>query len=147
MRRTVRAYLPNLETTRFLRNNSNLRTRNWYCLFADKWRVVLGDPLSPNLHTEGNFLVRFSRRKSIGFPKLYRLTSSFFALRKYFDVQIWRQCVMPGVPIVGCTGRISHTNLKIRMVISGIATSKNHIELLVPGQIWDQICDHRKILV
>jgi hypothetical protein len=33
------------------------------------------------------------------------------------------------------TGRIFHTNLKIRMVISGIATSENHIELLVPGQI------------
>jgi hypothetical protein len=29
-------------------------------------------------------------------------------------------------------GRISHTNLKIRTVISRIATSKNHIELLVP---------------
>jgi hypothetical protein len=29
-------------------------------------------------------------------------------------------------------GRISHTNLKNRSVISGIATSKNHIELLVP---------------
>jgi hypothetical protein len=29
-------------------------------------------------------------------------------------------------------GRISHTNLKNRMVISRIATSKNHIELLVP---------------
>ena len=40
---------------------------------------------------------RFSSRKSIGFPKLYRLTSSFFALHKYFDVQIWGQCVMPGV--------------------------------------------------
>jgi hypothetical protein len=26
-------------------------------------------------------------------------------------------------------------NLKIRMVIFEIATSKNHIELLVPGQI------------
>ena len=39
------------------------------------------------------------------------------------------------VCMVGCMGRISHTNLKIRMVISGIATSKNHIELLVPGQI------------
>jgi hypothetical protein len=37
--------------------------------------------------------------------------------------------------MVGCMGRISHTNLKNRMVISGIATSKNHIELLVPGQI------------
>ena len=71
----------------------------YYCLFAGKWRVVLGDPLSPNLHTEGNFPVRFSRRTSkfIGFPKLYRLTSSFLALRKYFDMQIWRQCVMPGV--------------------------------------------------
>ncbi len=39
------------------------------------------------------------------------------------------------VCMVGCMGRISHTNLKIRMVISEIATSKNHIELLVPGQI------------
>ena len=37
--------------------------------------------------------------------------------------------------MVGCMGRISHTNLKKRMVISRIATSKNHIELLVPGQI------------
>jgi hypothetical protein len=39
------------------------------------------------------------------------------------------------VCMVGCIGRISHTNLKIRMVISRIATSKNHIELLVPCQI------------
>jgi hypothetical protein len=39
------------------------------------------------------------------------------------------------VCMAGCMGRISHTNLKIRMVISRIATSKNHIELLVPGQI------------
>jgi hypothetical protein len=39
----------------------------------------------------------------------------------------------PGM--VGCMGRISHTNLKNRMVIFGIATSKNHIELLVPDQI------------
>ena len=39
------------------------------------------------------------------------------------------------VCMVGCIGRISHTNLKNRMVISRIATSKNHIELLVPGQI------------
>ena len=35
----------------------------------------------------------------------------------------------------GLYGRISHTNLKIRMVIFRFATSKNHIELLVPGQI------------
>jgi hypothetical protein len=39
------------------------------------------------------------------------------------------------VCMVGCMGRIFHTNLKNRMVISRIATSKNHIELLVPGQI------------
>jgi hypothetical protein len=32
-------------------------------------------------------------------------------------------------------GRISHTNLKNRMVILGVATSKNHIELLVRGKI------------
>jgi hypothetical protein len=45
--------------------------------------------------------------------------------------------------LYACMGRISHTNLKIRMVIYKIATSKNHIEpciellmeLLVPGQI------------
>jgi hypothetical protein len=30
--------------------------------------------------------------------------------------------------MVGCMGRISHTNLKNRMVISGVATSKNHIQ-------------------
>jgi hypothetical protein len=28
-----------------------------------------------------------------------------------------------------------------------IATSKNYIELLVPGQIWDRICDPGQILV
>ena len=39
------------------------------------------------------------------------------------------------VCMVGCMGRISHTNLKNRMVIFRIATLKNHIELLVPGQI------------
>jgi hypothetical protein len=33
------------------------------------------------------------------------------------------------------------------MVISEIATSKNHIELLVPGQIWDRIRDPVQILV
>jgi hypothetical protein len=59
-----------------------------YCPFAHKWQVVFVDPLSPNLHTEGNFQARFSRRKSIEYIELYRFTSSFFALRKYFDVQI-----------------------------------------------------------
>jgi hypothetical protein len=51
------------------------------------------------------------------------------------------------VCMVGCMCRISHTNLKNRMVISGIATPKNHIELLVPGQIWDRIRDPGRILV
>jgi hypothetical protein len=37
--------------------------------------------------------------------------------------------------MVGCMGRISHTNLKNRIVFSGIATSKNHIELLVPAAV------------
>jgi hypothetical protein len=40
--------------------------------------------------------------------------------------------------MVGCMGRISHTNLKIRIVISGIATSKKSHStrvLLVSGQI------------
>ena len=39
------------------------------------------------------------------------------------------------VCMVGCMGRIYHTNLKNRTAISRIATSKNHTELLVPGQI------------
>ena len=46
-----------------------------------------------------------------------------------------------------CVGKISHTNLKIRMVISGIATSKIHIELLVRGQMCNWICAPRQILV
>jgi hypothetical protein len=57
-----------------------------YCPFAYKWDVYFVDPFSPNLHTEGNFQARFSQRKSIEFTELYRFTSSFFALRKYFDV-------------------------------------------------------------
>ena len=51
-------------------------------------------------------------------------------LREKGGVQIFSRVCM-----VGCMGRISHTNLKNRMVIFRIATSKNHIELLVPGQI------------
>jgi hypothetical protein len=49
--------------------------------------------------------------------------------------------------MVGRMGRISHTILKNRMVIYGVATSKNHIELLVPDQIWDRIRDPGQILV
>jgi hypothetical protein len=42
-----------------------------------------------------------------------------------------------GISLTGCIQptRISHTNLKISMVISVITTSKNHIEILVTGQI------------
>jgi hypothetical protein len=49
----------------------------------------------------------------------------------------------------GLYGGLYGQNLpyKFRMVISRIATSKNHIELLVPGQIWDGICDPEQILV
>jgi hypothetical protein len=54
---------------------------------------------------------------------------NFLSTRKRGDADFPRVCM------VGCMGRISHTNLKIRMVISRSATSKNHIELLVPGQI------------
>jgi hypothetical protein len=36
-------------------------------------------------------------------------------------------------------GRISHTNFKNRMVISRIATAKNHIELHVDLLVPDQI--------
>jgi hypothetical protein len=56
-----------------------------YCPFANKWEVVFVDPLPSKMRTEDNFPVRFSRRKSIQCSTLYRLTSSFFALRKYFD--------------------------------------------------------------
>jgi hypothetical protein len=78
-----------------------------YCPFAPKakWGVVFVDPLPSILHTEGNFQARFSRRKSIQCSTLYRPTSSFFALLKYFDVQIWWQCVMPGVISSGGMGR------------------------------------------
>jgi hypothetical protein len=44
-------------------------------------------------------------------------------------------------------GRISHTNLKNRMVISGIATSKNHIELHVPVRvlIFDDPAENERV--
>ena len=44
-------------------------------------------------------------------------------------------------------GRISHTNFKMCVVIFKIVTSKNHIELRVPGKISDRICDPVPILV
>ena len=40
------------------------------------------------MRTEGKFWVRFFMRKSIGFPKPYRVTSSFFALRKLPNISI-----------------------------------------------------------
>jgi len=91
--------------------------------------------LSSNLHTKGTFQTLFSRRESIGFNKLYRLTSSFFALRKYFDVQIWWQCVMPGL-----YGGLYGQDLPYKFKNSygnfqNHNSEKNHIELLVPGQI------------
>jgi hypothetical protein len=111
-----------------------------------------GDPLShalsPQLRMEGNFPVRFFRRKSIGFQTPYRLTSSFF-LRYVRGIStiIFNTTGHSRACMVGFMGRISHTNLKNRTMISEIATSKNHIELLDPGQIWDKICDPTKILV
>ena len=55
-----------------------------------------GDPLCPKMRMEENFPVRFSRRKSIGFPEPYRLTPKFFffALHKYFDTHFWS---LPGL--------------------------------------------------
>jgi hypothetical protein len=64
-----------------------------------------------SLLNEGSFLLTHCHQKFVrkeisrpvfldvsrGFNKLYRLTSSFFALRKYFDTHFWWQCVMPGV--------------------------------------------------
>jgi hypothetical protein len=96
-----------------------------------------GWPIVCKIAEKGNLPARFSWLKSIGFPKPCRLMSSFFVLRKYFDTTS-QACV------VGCMGRISHTIFKNRMVISRMATSKNHIELLVPGQIWDRIRDPGK---
>ena len=60
-----------------------------------------------------------SRRKSIQCSTLYRLTSSFFALRKYFDTHFWGQCVSCHARgcMVGYMGRISHTSLKNRIMI------------------------------
>ena len=82
-------------STRLLRNVLNFR----YELVLSVRSYVKGhfvDPLSSNLRTEGNFQARVYRRKSIGFPKLYGLTSSFLSLRKYFDTHFRGQCVMPG---------------------------------------------------
>jgi hypothetical protein len=67
-----------------------------YCPFASKWRVVFVDQLYPNLRTEGNFQARFSRRKSIEFNKLYRLTSSFL---RYVNISM---CKFDGS--VSCPG-------------------------------------------
>jgi hypothetical protein len=103
-----------------------------YCLFAQKWQVVFVDPLPSKMRTEGNFPARFFRRKSIQCSTLYRLTSSFFALLNLFRHAFLMAVCHARGGMVGCMGRISHTNLKNRMVISRIATSKNHIELLVP---------------
>jgi hypothetical protein len=80
-----------------------------YCPFAHNWQAFFVDPLPSKMRTEGNFQARFIRRKSIGFNKLYRLTSSFFALRKFFETHFGWQCVMPGEP--GLYGGLYGQNL------------------------------------
>ena len=54
------------------------------------------------------------------------------------------------VSYLGLYGGLYGQNLpykfKNRIVISQIATTKNHIELLVPGQICDRIRDREQIL-
>ena len=47
----------------------------------------------------------------------------------------------------GLYGQNLSYKFKNRIVISGVATSKNHIELLVSGQILDRIRDPGQILV
>ena len=69
------------------------------------------------------------------FHELYIFDTSCYVniLIRIFDHNV--SCLGRWGCMVGCMGRIFHINLKIRMGISRIATSKNYIELVVPGQI------------
>jgi hypothetical protein len=62
------------------------------------------DPLSPNLRTKGNFQARFSRRKPIRFPELYRLAS-------YVDVNILTRIYEDSVSCPGLYGGLHGHNL------------------------------------
>ena len=72
--------------------------------------------------------------------KVDRLLKSLSTYREFVCVsQIFRYAVLGTMGhargcMVGCIGKISHTNLKNRMAISGFATSKNHIELPVRSE-------------
>jgi hypothetical protein len=62
----------------------------------------------------------------------------------------WRKAgvlIFPRVLYGGLYGQNLPYKFKNRMVIFGVATSKNQIELPMPGQIWDRIRDPEQTMV
>jgi hypothetical protein len=118
-----------------------------YCAFAPKWGVVLKKHQHPPLFLEDeNFFQKSASVVPWGieFPMVPRrpIFEKCSHLREKGMVLIF----FPGL-YGGLYGQNLPYKFKNRIVISRIATSKNHIELLVPGQIWDRIGDPERILV
>ena len=117
-----------------------------YCAFANKWRAVFKSISTPLFLEDENIFQKSARVvqiplqfRSVPCEPIFEKCSHRF-LKK---LACW---FFPLVCMVGCMARIFHTNLKIRMMISGLVTSRNYIKLLVPGQIWDHIRDPKQIL-
>jgi hypothetical protein len=84
-------------------------------------------------------VTRYSVVHSIDLRRVFKY------VKRYVNISMCKFGVSVSCP--GLYGGLYGYNFKNRMVISGIATSKNHIELLVSGQIWDRIRDPGQILV
>ena len=105
-----------------------------YCPFAYKWWLIL------LTHCPQICVRKEISRLGFLYLSRYSVVNSI-DLRRVFlryvniSIRIFGDSVSCPGCMVGRMGRISHTNLKNRMVILGVATSKNHIELLGPGHI------------
>ena len=134
-------------------NPDTISYKYMYCLFVYKWRVVFVIHCDQNCG-KGNF------GSPIFSTLVDRVSETLFAaieLRRVFlcYVNILTRIFGHSMSFPGLYGGLYGQNLpykfKNRMVIFRIATLKNHIELLVPGQIWawiwDWIRDPGQILV
>jgi hypothetical protein len=78
-------------------------------LLISEKSFLLTHTLSSNLHTEGNFHVRFSLRKSIQCSTLYRLTSSFL---RYMNILMCK--FADSVSCLGLYGGLYGQNLQYK---------------------------------
>ena len=109
-----------------------------YCAFAPKWGVVLKSISTPPFSRRWEHFQKSARVVECGIAIELQPREPIFEKMFSSSRKSWVLFFFFWVCMVGCMGRISHTHFKF---VWRIATSKNHIGLLVPDQIWDRFRD------